>query len=207
MQKSAGGKVLPIFLYIFAEFFFDYREAIFACCLCIRSIKNHFYLVAVQTALPFIRNHDFVHNRTKIPFSSYFAAFSVDFQGFLAFVKPFYEMLKKRTVNLELKNVILCLMFFPKFVIFPCKKVRAFRTRNFFVHFILHRIKAEGRILPSAVLRVGSHRRMRHARLRCTFHSFDIIRIAGTILFEYQPMPTLFRAFTLNALFFLFRYS
>ena len=32
---------------------------------------------------------------------------------------------------------------------------------------------------------------------------FDIIQIVGMILFEYQPMSTLFRAFTINALFFL----
>jgi len=32
---------------------------------------------------------------------------------------------------------------------------------------------------------------------------FDMIQSVGMILFEYQPMPALFRAFTINALFFL----
>ena len=34
------------------------------------------------------------------------------FLDFFVLFEPFYGMLKKRTVNLELKNVILCLRFF-----------------------------------------------------------------------------------------------
>lgn len=50
---------------------------------------------------PFIRNHGFARNDTK----------SAVFRAFPAFLKPFHEMPKKKTVNLRLKNAILCLTF------------------------------------------------------------------------------------------------
>ena len=52
-------------------------------------------------SLPFIRNHDFARNSTK----------GWIFKAFGVFSKAFYEMLKKETVNLSLKNAILCLRF------------------------------------------------------------------------------------------------
>ena len=52
-------------------------------------------------SLPFIRNHGFARNDTK----------GAVFKAFPAFLKPFLEMPKKKTVNLRLKNEILCLTF------------------------------------------------------------------------------------------------
>ena len=52
-------------------------------------------------SLPFIRNHVFERNDTK----------GAVFKAFPAFLKPFLEMPKKKTVNLRLKNAVLCLTF------------------------------------------------------------------------------------------------
>ena len=52
-------------------------------------------------SLPFIRNHGFARNDTK----------GAVFKAFPAFLKAFLEMPKKKTVNLRLKNAILCLTF------------------------------------------------------------------------------------------------
>lgn len=52
-------------------------------------------------SLPFIRNHGFARNDTK----------GAVFRAFLAFSKAFLEMPKKKTVNLRLKNAVLCLTF------------------------------------------------------------------------------------------------
>ena len=52
-------------------------------------------------SLPFIRNHGFARNDTK----------GAVFRAFPAFSKPFHEMPKKKTVNLRLKNAVLCLTF------------------------------------------------------------------------------------------------
>ena len=52
-------------------------------------------------SLPFIRNHAFARNDTK----------GAVFRAFPAFLKPFHEMPKEKTVNLRLKNEILCLTF------------------------------------------------------------------------------------------------
>lgn len=52
-------------------------------------------------SLPFIRNHGFARNDTK----------GAVFRAFPAFSKPFHEMPKKKTVNLRLKNAVLCLAF------------------------------------------------------------------------------------------------
>ena len=52
-------------------------------------------------SLPFIRNHGFARNDTK----------GAAFKAFPAFSKPFHEMPKKKTVNLSLKNAVLCLTF------------------------------------------------------------------------------------------------
>ena len=52
-------------------------------------------------SLPFIRNHAFARNDTK----------GAVFKAFPAFSKPFFEMPKKKTVNLRLKNAVLCLTF------------------------------------------------------------------------------------------------
>ena len=52
-------------------------------------------------SLPFIRNHGFARNSTKRWF----------FKAFPAFSKGVHEMPKKKTVNLRLKNEILCLTF------------------------------------------------------------------------------------------------
>ena len=52
-------------------------------------------------SLPFIRNHDFARNDTK----------GAVFKAFPAFLKAIHEMPKKKTVNLRLKNEILCLTF------------------------------------------------------------------------------------------------
>ena len=52
-------------------------------------------------SLPFIRNHGFARNDIK----------SAVFRAFPAFSKAFLEMPKKKTVNLSLKNAILCLTF------------------------------------------------------------------------------------------------
>lgn len=52
-------------------------------------------------SLPFIRNHAFARNDTK----------SAVFRAFPAFSKAFLEMPKKKTVNLRLKNAILCFNF------------------------------------------------------------------------------------------------
>ena len=49
-------------------------------------------------SLPFIRNHGFARNDTK----------GAVFEAFPAFSKPFLEMPKKKTVNLSLKNAVLC---------------------------------------------------------------------------------------------------
>ena len=54
---------------------------------------------AESTSLPVIRNHNFARNGTK----------GFIFKEFGAFSKAFHEMLKKETVNLSLKNAILCL--------------------------------------------------------------------------------------------------
>lgn len=48
--------------------------------------------------LPFIRNHGFARNDTK----------GAAFRAFPAFSKAFLEMPKKKTVNLRLKNAVLC---------------------------------------------------------------------------------------------------
>ena len=48
--------------------------------------------------LPFIRNHGFARNDTK----------GAVFRAFPAFSKAFLEMPKKKTVNLRLKNAVLC---------------------------------------------------------------------------------------------------
>ena len=50
-------------------------------------------------SLPFIRNHGFARNDTK----------GAVFKAFPAFSKAFLEMPKKKTVNLRLKNAVLCL--------------------------------------------------------------------------------------------------
>ena len=52
-------------------------------------------------SLPFIRNHGFARNDIK----------GAVFRAFPAFSKPFHEMPKKKTVNLRLKNAVLCLTF------------------------------------------------------------------------------------------------
>ena len=52
-------------------------------------------------SLPFIRNHAFARNDIK----------GAVFRDFPAFSKAFHEMPKKKTVNLRLKNEILCLTF------------------------------------------------------------------------------------------------
>lgn len=52
-------------------------------------------------SLPFIQNHAFARNDTK----------DAVFRAFPAFSKAFLEMPKKKTVNLRLKNEILCLTF------------------------------------------------------------------------------------------------
>ena len=52
-------------------------------------------------SLPFIRNHGFARNDTK----------GAVFKAFPAFSKAFLKMPKKKTVNLRLKNEILCLTF------------------------------------------------------------------------------------------------
>lgn len=52
-------------------------------------------------SLPFIRNHGFARNDTK----------GAVFKAFPAFLKAIHEMPKKKTVNLRLKNEILCLTF------------------------------------------------------------------------------------------------
>ena len=52
-------------------------------------------------SLPFIRNHGFARNDTK----------GAVFRAFPAFSKGVHEMPKKKTVNLSLKNEILCLTF------------------------------------------------------------------------------------------------
>ena len=52
-------------------------------------------------SLLFIRNHGFARNDTK----------GVVFMAFPAFSKGVHEMPKKKTVNLRLKNEILCLTF------------------------------------------------------------------------------------------------
>lgn len=52
-------------------------------------------------SLQFIRNHGFARNDTK----------GVVFMAFPAFSKPFFEMPKKKTVNLSIENAILCLTF------------------------------------------------------------------------------------------------
>ena len=49
-------------------------------------------------SLPFIRNHGFARNDTK----------GAVFRAFPAFSKAFLEMPKKKTVNLSLKNAVLC---------------------------------------------------------------------------------------------------
>ena len=49
-------------------------------------------------SLPFIRNHGFARNDTK----------GAVFKAFPAFSKAFLEMSKKKTVNLRLKNAVLC---------------------------------------------------------------------------------------------------
>ena len=52
-------------------------------------------------SLPFIRNHGFARNDTK----------GAVLRAFPAFLEPFLEMPKKKTVNLRLKNTVLCLTF------------------------------------------------------------------------------------------------
>ena len=52
-------------------------------------------------SLPFIRNHGFARNDTK----------GAVFRAFPAFLKPFHEMPKKKTVNLSIENAVLCLTF------------------------------------------------------------------------------------------------
>ena len=52
-------------------------------------------------SLPFIRNHGFARNDIK----------GAVFKAFPAFLKAFLEMPKKKTVNLRLKNAVLCLTF------------------------------------------------------------------------------------------------
>ena len=52
-------------------------------------------------SLPFIRNHGFARNDTK----------GAVFKAFPAFSKAFLEMPKDKTVNLRLKNAVLCLTF------------------------------------------------------------------------------------------------
>lgn len=52
-------------------------------------------------SLPFIRNHGFARNDIK----------GAVFKDFSAFSKAFLEIQKKKTVNLRLKNEILCLTF------------------------------------------------------------------------------------------------
>ena len=60
-----------------------------------------FYGAPVIVSLPFIRNHGFARNDTK----------GAVFRAFPAFSKAFLEMPKKETVNLSLKNAVLCLTF------------------------------------------------------------------------------------------------
>ena len=52
-------------------------------------------------SLPFIRNHGFARNDTK----------GAVFRAFPAFLKPFQEMPKEKTVNLSIENANLCLTF------------------------------------------------------------------------------------------------
>lgn len=56
---------------------------------------------ARTVSLPFIRNHSFARNDTK----------GAVFRAFPAFLKPFHEMPKDKTVNLSIENAILCLTF------------------------------------------------------------------------------------------------
>lgn len=48
-----------------------------------------------------------------------------DFKAFPAFLKPFLEMPKKKTVNLSLKDAVLCLEIF-------CEKIRFLGRHLFF---------------------------------------------------------------------------
>ena len=56
---------------------------------------------ALIAPLPFIRNHGFARNVTK----------GAVFRAFPAFSKAIHEMPKEKTVNLTLKNAVLCLTF------------------------------------------------------------------------------------------------
>ena len=67
-------------------------------------------------SLPFIRNHAFARNDIK----------SAVFKDFPAFSKDVHKMPKKKTVNLSLKNEILCLIFAFR------KQIRYFGGRLFF---------------------------------------------------------------------------
>ena len=67
-------------------------------------------------SLPFIRNHAFARNDTK----------GAVFRAFPAFSKAFHKMPKKKTVNLRLKNAILCLTFAFR------EQIRFFDGRLFF---------------------------------------------------------------------------
>ena len=67
-------------------------------------------------SLPFIRNHGFARNDIK----------GAVFKAFPAFSKAFLEMPKKKTVNLRLKNAVLCLTFAFR------EQIRFFDGRLFF---------------------------------------------------------------------------
>ena len=67
-------------------------------------------------SLLFIRNHGFARNDTK----------GAVFRAFPIFSKDVHEMPKKKTVNLRLKNAILCLIFAFR------KQIRYFGGRLFF---------------------------------------------------------------------------
>ena len=67
-------------------------------------------------SLPFIRNHVFERNDTK----------GAVFKAFPAFSKTYLEMPKKKTVNLRLKNAVLCLTFAFR------EQIRFFDGRLFF---------------------------------------------------------------------------
>ena len=60
-------------------------------------------------SLPFIRNHSFARNDIK----------GAVFRAFPAFSKAFHKMSKKKTVNLRLKNAVLCfgVVFANKFAV------------------------------------------------------------------------------------------
>ena len=73
---------------------------------------------ARRVSLPFTRNHGFARNNIK----------SAVFKAFLAFSKAIHEMPKEKTVNLTLKNAVLCLTFAFR------EQIRVHGGRRFFAY-------------------------------------------------------------------------